>query len=268
VLAGGAPQCLAPVAGCDPACGSTESCVDPGTGPECAGAPLPPESPDLPRARGVYTSITLDGNTPIVAYYDLIDGDVRVSTLNDTTSTPVILDGDGVNGRRTGDVGRFPTVAKIGNNITVVYEDFARHEVRAWQGAIGELGSGGAYSLVDLGAPDAGRSGKKFVGGGARLAQKQNAPLVVYQDASNLDLKMASLNGAQWLPTRLVDQGAHGFYSDVAVLNGTAYVVSVEARLDERGIEASRLGLIVQPVPLSWPRRPRRSGAASPDNAE
>jgi len=35
----------------------------------------------------------------------------------------------------------------------------------------------------------------------------------------------------------------------VAIVEGNAYIVSVEARLDDRGIEASRVGLTVQPAP-------------------
>ena len=69
------------------------------------------------------------------------------------------------------------------------------------------------------------------------------------QDATTLDLKLASQSGATWSSTRLVTEGAHGFYSDVAVADGNAYSVSVEARLDERAIEASRVGLTVQPAP-------------------
>lgn len=214
---------------------------------EAAG--LPAESIDVPRGRGLFTSITLDGATAVVAYYDAVDGDLRAATLDGTTlSPPVIVDGDGVAGRRNGDVGRFPTVARIGTNLTIVYEDFGRHEVRAWQGASSELGNGGTYSLVDRGQ-DPTRSGKQFVGAGARLAQGAASPVVVYQDASNNDLKLAAFDGTEWVPGALITDGAHGYYSDVALGAGKLYIVSVEARLDQRGIEASRLGLTVQAVP-------------------
>ncbi len=245
VLNGGAGQCLATAAGCNPSCSSTQTCVDTGAGVQCLAPVLPPESPDVPRARGLYTSVALDGDTPIVAYYDAIDGDLRVAPGG---TSPVVLDGDGQGGHRSGDVGRFPTVARIGQNLTVVYEDFGRHEVRAWQGSAAELGSGGTYTLVDRGQTP-GQSGKQFVGAGARLAKGVSTPVVVYQDASNLDLKLADFDGTAWVPSTLLTDGAHGFYSDIAVQSGKAYIVSVEAQLDERGVEASRLGLTVQNAP-------------------
>jgi hypothetical protein len=248
VLNSGAPVCLPEASGCSPSCSSSETCVNTGAVTECKPPPLPPESADVPRGRGLYTSITLDGATPVVAYYDAVDGDLRTAVVSGAAPTVTVLDGDGNGGHRSGDVGRFPTVAKIGNNLTVVYEDFGRHELRAWQGAASELGSGGTYTLVDRGQ-DPTRSGKQFVGAGARLAQSASSPIVVYQDASNNDLKVANFDGTAWVPGTLVTEGAHGYYSDVAVGGGKAYIVSVEARLDDRGIEASRLGLTVQPAP-------------------
>jgi hypothetical protein len=216
---------------------------------DATAAGLPPESPDLPRGRGLYTSIALDVTTAIVAYYDFVDGDLRVATVDAAGAiTTAVVDGDGQNGRRNGDVGRYPTVAFVLGNLHLVYEDFGRHEVRAWRGAVSELGNGGTYTLVDRGQ-DPARSGKQFVGAGARLAHGADAPIVVYQDASNLDLKLARFDGTAWVPSVLVQEGAHGFYSDIAIGGGKAYIVSVEARLDTRGREASRLGMTVQAVP-------------------
>lgn len=249
VLNGG-PVCVSATTGCNPSCGSSEVCADTGGGTlECLPPPLPQESPEVPRGRGLYTGIALDGATPVIVAYDSIDGDLRVATVAGTTPTVVVLDGDGNAGRRSGDVGRFPTVAKIGQNLTIAWEDFTRHEVRAWQGALAELGTAGSYSQVDAGFPEAGRTGKAFVGAGARLAQGAASAVIAMQDASTLDLKLASQSGATWTSNRLITDGAHGFYSDVAIVEGNAYIVSVEARLDERGIEASRVGLTVQPAP-------------------
>lgn len=216
---------------------------------DAAAVNLPAESPDFPRGRGLYTSVALDGATAVVAYYDVVDGDLRVASVGATgAATVVVVDGDGQGTRRAGDVGRYPAVSRTGNNLTIVYEDFGRHEVRAWQGALTELGNGGTYSLVDRGQ-DPTRSGKHFVGAGARLARGVDAAMAVYQDASDNDLKFASFDGSGWVPGTLIREGAHGYYSDIAIAGGKAYIVSVEARLDDRGIEASRLGLTVQPVP-------------------
>ena len=73
--------------------------------------------------------------------------------------------------------------------------------------------------------------------------------VLVYQDASMNDLKLATPLDAIWVATPLATAGAHGYYADVAVANGNAYIVSVLAELDGRGNERSRLGLSIQPAP-------------------
>ena len=74
-------------------------------------------------------------------------------------------------------------------------------------------------------------------------------PVLVYQDATTLDLRFATLEGATFAATTVLSEGAHGFYSDVAVFEGKAYVVSVVAELDQRGKERSRLRLDIQQLP-------------------
>ncbi len=247
VLASGGGQCLPVATDCTETCSSTQTCVSLAGSSSCTAAALPPESVELPRARGLYSSITLDGADPVVAYYDLVDGDVRAARVSQAgVATVFVVDGDGVSGHRAGDVGRFPTVSKVGPDLMIAYEDFSRHELRVWQGTT--PGQGGSTVTVDTGAQQD-RSGKLFVGAGARLAKNASSPLLVYQDASNLDLKIASQQGVVWLNTALLSAGAHGFYSDVAIQNGTAYIVSVLAELDSNGVERSRLGLVVQPAP-------------------
>jgi hypothetical protein len=247
VIVGGAAQCLTTTPACVEECKSTQACVDNAGTAECLAFPLPPESPDVPRARGLYTSIVLDGTEPVVAYYDLIDGDVRTARVTGAgTATVAVLDGDGLNGRRTGDVGKFPAVTRNNGQLLIAYEDFARHELRVWQGTT--PGTDGTYTTVDPGT-QTGRSGKLFVGAGARVAHNVVTPLIVFQDASKNDLKVASPLDAIWVSTPLLQEGAHGYYADVAVVNGTAYIVSVLAELDGRGNERSRLGLTVQPAP-------------------
>ena len=202
---------------------------------------------DFPKARGLYTSAALDGSETLVAYYDSIDGDVRFARVDNAGAASVaVVDGDGQNGHRNGDVGRFPAVAQVGDELLVVYEDFTRHELRAWRGAT--PGSDGAFTTVDAGK-ETGDPGKRFVGAGTRVVVEGTSPLVVYQDASNLDLKMARGSDTGWQPERLIEQGAHGFYSDVALSDGTAFIVSVIAELDSRGRERSRVGLTLRSFP-------------------
>jgi hypothetical protein len=251
VLQGGTGACLPVANDCAEQCSSARTCVATGTGSECLAAPLPAESPDVPRARGLYSSIALDGGDPVVAYYDAVDGDVRAAKLTTAgEATVFVVDGDGqtVNGvvHKTGDVGRFPAVAKVGGDLFIAYEDFSRHELRVWRGT--NPGANGSYATVDSGALP-GRSGKAFVGASTRLAKNATTPVVVYQDASMNDLKLATPNGNIWAAAALSTDGAHGYYADVAIANGNAYIVSLLAQLDARGLERSRLGLSIQPAP-------------------
>ena len=80
--------------------------------------------------------------------------------------------------------------------------------------------------------------GISFVGAGGRMVATADGPLIVYQDASSLDLKLAELTPAGPTTQVLLNEGAHGFYSDVALSDDTAYIANVEARLDHRDREA------------------------------
>lgn len=248
VLGSAGAACFDEATGCTPACSTAARCVNDGAGLACLATAFPPSMSDFPKARGLHTSVALDGPETLVAYYDSIDGDVRFARVDAAGAvTTAVVDGDGNDGRRGGDIGRFPALVKAGDDVVVLYGDFTRHELRAWRGAT--PGTGGAFTTVDLGK-ESGDPGKRFVGAGARVALDANAsPLVVYQDASNLDLKMAREASGTWQPERVIEQGPHGFYSDVAVSGAQAFLVSVIAELDSRGRERSRVGLTVRNLP-------------------
>jgi len=208
---------------------------------------LRPESDELPRGRGLHASIALDGNDAVIAYYDASDGDVRVARFSGSAATVSVLDGDGQGGRLSGDVGRFPAVAVRDADLFVVYEDFTRHTLRFWKGPRATPGTGGGYDIADQ-VRDPQRSGSHFVGAGARLDTTGAKPVLVYQDASSLDLRFSTYQDGFHADAVLTD-GANGFYSDVAVIGTRAYVCSVVAELDARGKERSRLRLDVQTLP-------------------
>lgn len=249
VLDGGEAVCEAEVTGCPASCSSTETCVDASPEPRCAASAIPPSTKEFPKVRGMYTGITPEtGSKAWVAYYDSIDGDLRVSSVDSGGLIGVnVLDGDGEVGHRGGDVGRFPHVRRTGGELLVVYEDFTRHELRTWRGS--DPDSGGIYGTVDVGKRS-GEPGKRFVGAGARVDfDSDGNPVVVYQDATTLDLKLARQSAGNWEPEVVLEEGAHGFYSDVKVQGDNAFIVSVLAELDGRGRERSRAALTVQTLP-------------------
>lgn len=244
VLDDGVPTCANEATGCS-GCSSTQFCVDGGV---CRVTAIPPTVKDFPKVRGMYTSVAVRNGEAWLAYYDSIDGELRVGHVNTGGGrSSTVLDGDGEAGRRGGDVGRFPSIAVVGNELLVVYEDFTRHEVRAWQGA--DPAGAGTFAVVDSGKV-AGQPGMRFVGAGLRAAiDDDGRPVVVYQDASNLDLKLARRTNSGWTPETVLEEGAHGFYAGIATADGKAYLVSVLAELDARGRERSRAAVTVHPLP-------------------
>ncbi len=209
------------------------------------------EPAEMPRGRGLHTALALDGQNAVIGYYDHGEGDVRVALFSGAGAPTIgvsVVDGDGQGGRRTGDVGRYPAVGVSGTDLLVAYEDSARHELRYWKGPKATPGQGGAYGTADS-IREPNRSGSHFVGAGARMSTDGARPVLVHQDASTLDLRFATFDGAAWAPTTILDTGANGFYADVAVSAGKAFVCSVVAELDPRGKERSQLRVDIQPLP-------------------
>jgi len=246
------PVCRATVATCPESCSASQTCAalsapdDEGNTAGCFAAPLPKAPDGMPRARGLHTKVIVANANTFVSYYDAVDGDVRLATLGPSGTVAVqVLDGDGQDGRRSGDVGRHPSLTTAFGDLVVVYSDFSRHELRAWRG---QPGSAGAYSLVDSGKV-AGEPGKRFVGAGAQALTVDDQVIVVYQDASALDVQVATGTSTAWTVEGVLAEGAHGFYTDVAVIPGTAFVVSVLARLDARDAEEVVLSVLPRPLP-------------------
>ncbi len=237
---------------CPDTCSEKETCVilsapDPdGNTTGCAGPPLPTAHPGFPRARGLHPSIRYDSVDLVMAYYDSIDGDLYAAKLTAGGNIEThLVSGDGQSGREDGDIGRFPSIDRRGADYVIVYTDFSRHKLKAWQG---QLGAAGTVQVVDVGSVP-GVPGSRFVGAGAKALIAGNEVVVAYQDASTLDLKFAASNGAAWTPEVLLDEGAQGFYTDMVIDDGAAYVISVKAELDARGIERPRLTLLSRNVP-------------------
>jgi len=247
VLEDGAGACRATTTGCNPGCNAVSHCVTVDGAATCMPNVLPEAPEGMPRARGLHTRVlpAADGSL-YAANYDSVLGQVRLSKLNSagTGFDTVVIDGDGQDGRSGQDVGRFPAIAALSTgDVVVVYEDAATHKVLLWQGPFGEAGT---REVLDDGREGA-DIGSHFVGAGAALRLANDLPVVVYQDASSLDLKLAQKSGTgTWTRTVLLDDGAHGFYADLVLQDGAAIISSVKAELDARSTEASRVLLITQ----------------------
>ena len=247
VLDGGEPSCLEVSNNCASSCSDNETCVSTGAQSEaiCALDPTMEASPQLPYARGLHSSIISTDAATFVAYYDSIDGTVRLSEVNGSSSTSWVIDGDGQDGRTDGDVGRFPSLAQIGDELQIVYTDFSKHQFRHWRGTPGTTGE---RSTVDFGLEEE-TAGQRFVGAGAALAIANDRGVAVYQDATHLNLLWAEQTENGWEVSTLLGDGAQGFYSDLALSDSSAFIVSVMAELDGRTLEHPRVGLVIRSLP-------------------
>jgi len=252
VSEGGVGVCKDVAASCPSACASEDFCVvldEPdadGNTSACTPPPLPEADEQFPRARGLHSSLVLEGTDAVVAYYDSIDGDLRLARVAPNgTATVTVVDGDGQDGRRDGDVGRFPALTRVGGTFWLAYTDFGLHRVRLWKGLPGDAGE---RSLLDEGRAE-GQPGLHFVGAGTNMVVRGDGAVAVYQDATSLDLVLARADGTEVSREVLRADGAHGFYSDVVVSGSTAFVSSVEAVLNGRGEEQSHIVITVHGLP-------------------
>jgi hypothetical protein len=248
VLENNAPICLGVSTGCGSTCGDSETCVlaSDASGSVCLPGPNLASSEQMPLARGLHTTLVQDEDDIYIAYYDSIDGDLRLAQWNSSSSTTTwVIDGDGTDGRLEGDLGRFPSIAKVGAEFQIVYTDFSRHQFRLWTGTPGTAGS---RSVIDFGLEEE-LAGQRFVGAGASLVGIQDRGVVVYQDSTHLNLVWAEQNENGWDVVTLLGEGANGFYSDLVVTDTSAYIVSVLAELDSRGLEHPRVGLVIRGLP-------------------
>ncbi|MFH1810161.1 MAG: hypothetical protein ABIJ09_15550 [Pseudomonadota bacterium] len=248
VLENGAPGCGQPRSDCQPGCASGQSCVDDGGNPRCK-ATLPPDLAGLPRGVGLFASLIRTATDDVVVYYDGLRGDLRGARISATgPQAPVVINGDGVDGRHGGDVGRFASVAfdGVSNTLGVAYEDVTRHTLRFYRGV--DL-HGGGFEVIEDGA--AHPPGVSFVGADAAMGYlPDGSAVVVYQDASFMDLAMARRDAqtGTWRRERLLAEGAFGFDTAVAVTPSVAYVASAAPRVDARRLLASRLLLFLRPL--------------------
>jgi hypothetical protein len=244
---GAVPYCGIPAQGCSPACASGQACVQSGAQPTCMALGNPPIE-DLPRANGIFTSVATKDDTSVVAWFDNVQGDLRAVMVGPQgPSGVVVMDGDGEESHRDGNVGAYVSVGidAVGKTL-MVYMDQSAHELLYFHGA--SL-TGGYRGVVDSGRGMP--PGFHEMGAGASLSFGPDATVyVAYQEQSTLDLLLAQRGpDGTWTRSTLLTQGAFGFYSDVAVASSLAFVASVLPKLSETNELASELGIQVVSIP-------------------
>lgn len=253
-----AAACLPESSAC-PSCGDGEACVAApagSLGPEDPGGPrCQPEVPtalldDLPLGTGLFPSLVVTATgTPVIAYYDRIDGDLRLA-VGSPDGRFLLRTVDGADPGRASDVGAHVSAALAPDGrLGLAYMDLSANDLVYLEPA------SGLREVVDDGVspPELRR-----VGADASLVfDPAGAPAIAYQDATQLDLRYARRMGSPpaWRtevlrggPSGASAGAASGFYASQARVDRRAYVASVDVGFDDSG--NLRLRLLVDVHPL------------------
>lgn len=195
---------------------------------------------------GVTPSVALkEDGMPVVAYYDSLNGNLMMAEMiedseggNRYFDDPIIVAGEDTNGNDTGDVGVFASIAVDLTTPNVYHYSFA-------DAALENL----YYYKTTMDEPE-------VVDDGYRLEENEQTGLpmpvfhyvgwdselfitgggfamILYQDGTDHELRMATRmeEGGEWVFEVLGGDetpfaGAYGFYIDMAISGGTAYVSS------------------------------------------
>ena len=215
----------APASACNDSCGDGEACF----GTTCIDIAV--EGLDvLPEGVGLFASAvrTSDGSGA-VAYYDRTGGDLRlVRQIGGAWQTPEILDGRAVDGTDTTDAGQFCNLFVDGDdNLHIAYVDAIADDLRYLD--VTNMTS----DVVDAGiriGPD--RVTRVFIGDDAKIAMDGAGNLViVYQDATQHDLLVATQNGNAWQIVTIAGDGAsydgsYGFYNTHHYTGGESLITT------------------------------------------
>ena len=199
-------------------------------------------------AAGLHNKIFSDDQGTYIGTYDGRVGSLNlISFYTDGTWENETLDGNGYGAHPSHDVGRSLDLARYEGQILMTYVDFTTHAFRHWLGD--PLLDNGTFGVIDDGQRVE-TPGLSFVGAGGQMkVSVTGVPSIVYQDATYLDLKMASYQNGTWAPRNLLSTGSHGFFPGIDIYGNKAFIVSMEEQLDARGINQPYLWFLVEQVP-------------------
>ncbi|MFN3200971.1 MAG: hypothetical protein ACE366_21400 [Bradymonadia bacterium] len=215
----------------------------------------PPTPGDTPVAHGIMPCLALSASgRPFIGFRDALMGEAWLATIGadgfnaaPITGTPGIgLEGDA----RFADVaehdlGGHCDLMPLGDGqVGMVLVDETTEALLFYRGD----GAEGVFEGVDLGTGGL----RRFVGADAALGMDDEGDLVVvYQDASDLDLlmKVRSRDGWGALPVQVDTTGAQGFYITAAVDGQTIVIGALEMNVDAGGRSENRLRVYRRDVP-------------------
>ena len=234
--------------------------IDQVTVPELpADAPIP----DWPRCTGLFPSVVrLPDGRPVVAYYDSLHGNLMMSEMIDDGQSPayfadpVIVDGEDDQGRDTGDVGLFVSLAVTPGSPDPVYHfayvDRNLSELYYLNSTMTErqvVDDG--YRMEENEVTGLPMPVFHFMGWDAQILVRDSTAYIFYQDSTDHALRLATgqVGDGDWTFEVLAGEedpftGAYGFYIGLAPQGGTlyvsSYVINEHAKPDILGNDAVR----------------------------
>jgi hypothetical protein len=165
--------------------------VDEGTAPE-----VPEGEPAIDADVGQYSDLMVaSSGTVYVAYYDAANGDLVVASGGPGAWTVETWASEG-------NVGAWPTLSEHAGEIWVAYQDLDNHDL-----VLGHrVGDTLETEIVDDGA---------FVGADSSIAWVGDTAAIMYHDGVNNDAKLAYNDGAGWVLSTHMADGAVGFFNTV-----------------------------------------------------
>ncbi|MED5464491.1 MAG: hypothetical protein VX699_07555 [Myxococcota bacterium] len=179
----------------------------------------------IPEGVGLFTSIALYKNTPIVSYYDRLGGhlrgaaaqfDIKGDISNGFRSAPLVALGDD-------DVGQHARLAvhPDGTSFVITYQALDGETLWAYS-ATDMLDTQGTTELVDAGVRG---TAINLVGGSSSPAFDDNGKLyIAYADQTNNDVIIAQKTTDTWTHTPVITEGAAGSFSRLLIADQSAYI--------------------------------------------
>lgn len=228
----GGTLCATPTTSCGSSCATGEICVDV-NGPKCLPQGSPTEMADIPPGRGLFPSLAWKDHSPVIAWYDQIEGNLVVSQ-KDSSWTHTTIDGATATAD-TGDVGLFPSlVIDSTGRYNIAYHDYTRRALRYYSSTtlarLTNQTSPAAANIIDNGIGDPRLDGPSYVGADASLVLVDGESWVAYQNATGVDLRLAKRGPSGWTVHKEWTEGGVGFFADAVAVNGKIYVVHARIR--------------------------------------
>jgi len=158
---------------------------------------------------GTYSDLLIVDGVEYIAYYDATNGDLKLAVGTEGAYTIEVVDAEG-------DVGKWPSIAKNGENFVIAYQDAANNDLLVTTGVPGAWTS----ELVDDSEYRGADNEVVFVGG---------APAIYTFDGYNNDLLLAEQGADAWTIGKVAgDEAALGFHVEAMNVGSDVYVASYD----------------------------------------